>query len=121
MPHDYGEMLDDLAEEISTNAEGKGFWDNDISDAGLIPTKLALIHSETSEALEVHREIYDDSTEDVVTGLTDMAEDDFTEELSDIIIRTLDIAGYYGLDIGRVTISKIEKNKARPHKHGKRY
>lgn len=121
MPTDVIGVLDDLAEEISSIAEGKGFWDVEISDNGIIPTKLALVHSEVSEALEVYREGYDDSDSDPDTGMTEMQEDDFTEELADGIIRYLDLAGYYDLDIGRVLVSKVEKNKGRPYRHGKRF
>lgn len=118
----YGEMLDDLAEEIADISEFNGFWTPDkIGDVGIIPTKLALIHDEVSEALQVHREQYDDSDEDVATVMTQLQEEDFTEELADIIIRVLDVAGYYDLEIGLAVTSKIEKNRGRTYKHGKRY
>lgn len=118
----YGNALDDLAEEIFTISEYKGFWDIDsISDLAYVPLKLALVHDEVSEALEVHREVYDDSDVDVVTQMTDMQEADFTEELADIIIRVLDIAGSFDLPIGDSVIEKIEANRRRPSRHGKRY
>lgn len=118
----YTQALNDLAEEVSDVAEAKGFWDyEEISDQGLIPTKIALIHSEASEALAVHRAEYDDSDEDAITGMSEMQEDDFAEELADILIRTLDLAGYYDLDIGNVVMSKIQKNRERPYRHSKRY
>jgi NTP pyrophosphatase (non-canonical NTP hydrolase) len=118
----YAQAINDLAHEISDTAEGKGFWDYDgIGDVGLIPVKLVLIASEVSEALAEHRTEFDDDDEDVQTGMTPMQEDKFTEELADIIIRTLDIAGYFDLDIGNIVLEKMEKNRSRPYRHGKRY
>ena len=121
MPVNYGEAINELANEISDIAEYKGFWDFTEDEKLLIPIKLALVHDEVSEALRVHRNPYDDDSVDAVTGLTPMQEDDFTEELADIVIRVLDLAGYYDLDIGRSLVSKVEHNKGRPQRHGKRY
>lgn len=98
-----------LAEKIHNMAKSKGFW-TDTEEAphlSAIPTKLALIHSEVSEALEVHRKGGKRSK--------------FTEELADIIIRTLDLAQAIDLDIGTAIIEKMEANESRPHKHGRRY
>jgi NTP pyrophosphatase (non-canonical NTP hydrolase) len=118
----YAAALNELAAEISDTAEGKGFWDYEaIGDDGLIPTKLALVHSEVSEALAVHRNDYDDDDLDATTGMTPMQEDDFAEEVADIIIRCLDVVGYYGLDIGNIVLDKMETNRGRPYRHGKRY
>jgi NTP pyrophosphatase (non-canonical NTP hydrolase) len=121
MPTNYITALNELAEDIGQTSEAKGFWSDEIDNLSLIPLKLALIHDEVSEALQVHREEYDDSDEDGVSCMTEMQEADFTEELADIIIRTLDLAGYYDLDIGESIIAKVEKNQARPRLHGKRY
>jgi hypothetical protein len=40
------------------------------------------------------------------------------EELADIIIRAMDTACVFGLDIGNAVKLKHEYNKTRPHKHG---
>jgi NTP pyrophosphatase (non-canonical NTP hydrolase) len=118
----YAAAINDLAEDIFSISESKGFWAIDeISDFAIVPIKLALIGDEVSEALKVHRDEYDDSDEDVATYMTDMQEDDFTEELADIIIRTLDLAAGLDLKIGESIINKIEKNRDRPNKHNKRY
>lgn len=43
----------------------------------------------------------------------------FASELADIIIRTLDMAGAYGIDIERAVREKIVYNATRPAKHGR--
>lgn len=118
----YAQAINDVAEDVFSVAESKGFWNiEDISDFAIIPVKLALIGDEVSEALKVHRDIYDDSDESVATSMTDMQEDDFVEELADIVIRTMDLAAALDLDLGNAIINKIEKNRDRPNKHNKRY
>lgn len=119
----YNEALNRLAEDIYEINESKGFWDEPYEDGNplTIAAKLLLIHDEVDEAGQVHRNSYDDSDEDPLSGMTPMQEDDFAEELADIIIRTLDLAAAYGLEIGDAVIHKIEKNQNRPHKHNKRY
>lgn len=113
--------LDELAIEISEINVSNGFWRSDLEDAVQIAVKLALVTSEVSEALEVNR--LDLSTPDQLTGTAGMTMGqsiDFTEELADIVIRVLDIAGFYGLPIGDALVAKVEKNRDRPYRHGKR-
>jgi NTP pyrophosphatase (non-canonical NTP hydrolase) len=66
--------------------------------------KLGLIQSEASEALEAVR-----SGDIEHTG----------EELADIVIRTLDLAEYLGIDIEAAVERKHKENEMRPIKHGK--
>lgn len=96
-------FINELAREIHENARNKGFYDVKVS----VPQSLCLIHSEVSEALEAHRD-----AEPV---------ERFTEELADVIIRVLDTAAYHELNIGSAILAKMEKNRNRPYKHGKRY
>ena len=93
-------MLNELAHEIRLNNERNGFiWDPERD----IPTLLALIHSEVSEALEAHRD-----------------EKPLDEELADVIIRVLDLSDRLELNIDKAVREKIEKNKLRGFKHGKK-
>lgn len=118
----YAKIFDDLAQEISETSEGKGFWPEEVSEPWMIPIKIALVYTELSEALEAHRKLYDDDTASDYSGMTPMQEDDFQEELADAVIRILDIVGYYGLDdFGLTIIEKMDRNRTRPPKHGKRY
>jgi len=117
----YTEAITELADLISDISADKGFWPEDQDGLLAMPLKLALVHDEVSEALEVHRANYDDGDIDLDTQMSPMQEEDFTEELADIVIRVLDIAGFHDLQIGEAIINKIERNRERPLKHGKRY
>jgi NTP pyrophosphatase (non-canonical NTP hydrolase) len=41
-------------------------------------------------------------------------------ELADVIIRICDTCGQYGIDLDRAIRLKMEYNKTRPYKHGKK-
>lgn len=68
-----------------------------------IGMKLALVHSEVSEA-----------TEEVRKGTLEQ----FAEELADVIIRTLDISYGLRLPIDGYVFAKMRKNRTRGFKHG---
>ena len=93
-------MLNELASEIRKNNEKNGFIWNVEKD---VPTCLCLIHSEVSEALESYR---DDKL--------------FGEELADILIRTLDLADRLNVNIDKEVQDKIEKNRLRGYRHGRK-
>ncbi len=118
---DYGQALDDLAREAAEITEAKGFLDNDFDELSQVFVKAALIGTEVSELLAVHRDAYDDDEEDPISRMTPAQEDDFVEELADIFIRGFDLAGYLELPLGAAVIAKMQKNRSRPKKHGKRY
>ena len=92
----------------------KGFYEewnfsgsSKIIDPRCVPTKLALIHSEVSEALEAYRKEAD-------------WKEHFAEELADVIIRTCGLAGAFDLDLQAAVVAKLAKNKDRPYKNGGR-
>lgn len=101
--------LNQLSDEVFSNNEAKGFWDESRS----VGECIALIHSELSEALEADRKDLMDDHLPTRYGLE--------VELADAMIRILDLAGYIGMDIGGALVEKLEYNKSRPHKHGKKY
>lgn len=109
----------DLAQEIHENALAKGFWkdsDNRERDEELLAIKLASVHSEVSEALEVLRERVDNyGREDNVNT------NDFGDELADIVIRVLDIGAWTGINVMERVINKHARNVGRPVLHGKRF
>jgi NTP pyrophosphatase (non-canonical NTP hydrolase) len=99
--------LNDLATEVIEINKANGWrvtqpheW---FDDPYKIPAILALIHSEVSEALEGFR--HDDK-------------ENFAEELADIVIRVLDLAGGLGIDLDREIHVKMEKNRERGYRHG---
>lgn len=48
-----------------------------------------------------------------------LSEEEYVEELADVIIASLSVAGYLGIDIDEAVRRKMEINRARPWKHGK--
>jgi len=70
--------------------------------------KIALMHSELSEALEALRQ-------------TDPNKNNVAEELSDCCIRIFDYCGAYEIDLEKEIIKKMKINAKRPLKHNKKF
>lgn len=90
---------------------------------------IALLHSEASEALEAFRDHKtEDATEVVPVTLYDPKgapvnlpkPEGVGSELADVLIRLLDMADVYGLDLDFEYERKIAYNRTRPFKHGGR-
>lgn len=110
--------FDALAKEIYEWARSKGFydremipyegWDNrgQVRNPSMPAEKLCLIHSEVSEVLE---------------ALRDEDRENEAEELADVVIRILDYAGWRGISLDKEIAKKMEKNRQRPHLHGRKF
>lgn len=103
--------LNKLAKEIHADNKKKGFYDK-------IPTPLEchmLIVSEISEA-----------TEEVRRGAQEFYRDingkpqGESVELADALIRILDYMAFKQYDIDAIVDEKLDYNRTRPYKHGKK-
>ena len=115
LAHDANTYIDHLEKRASLNtlrdaiyedAVAHGLWDLDYS-----PTDCAeLIHDEASKlysaAMDWEYHVCNDNSA-------------FCDELADVIIASLSVAGKLGIDIDEAVRRKMEINKGRPWKHGK--
>ena len=122
-----------MAEVSHTISRDHGFWEDEerILEAlspivedwrvffnALVASKLALIDSESSEALGCVR------TGEVAAGFMELRDENWkpngiASELADIMIRTAELAMWLNIDLGLAIQTKTNYNKTRPHKHGK--
>ena len=94
--------INELSYEAHEIALEKGWWGVERS----IAECLMLIVTELAEACEADRK---------------GNYENFKEEIADVYIRLGDLCGHLGIDIEKEIIKKMEFNKTRPYKHGKKY
>jgi NTP pyrophosphatase (non-canonical NTP hydrolase) len=117
-----------LQEESHALALSKGWWPNGTGktvSVNEILSKIALIHSELSEALEVIREKGTEADwiwfvgRSIGENLESLPKPEgFGIELADAVIRIMDICGSLKIDLEKCIITKMHYNKTRPHRHG---
>ncbi len=98
-----------LCKDIHQMNRDKGFWEGTQN----VGEKIALMHSELSEALEANRKNLMDDKLPEYRGLS--------VELADCLIRIFDFCGAYNIPIGEIMFKKLDYNSTRPYKHGKLY
>lgn len=97
----------EFSERLHAGNRANGFWDKELN----VGEKIALCHSELSEALEGHRKgLHDDH----ISG-----EAMFDVELADAVIRIFDLAQGMNIDLPTIIAAKVLYNRTRGKLHGK--
>lgn len=118
--------INDSAKAILNNNIEKGFNNPNYNIGEL----LMLITSELGEALESHRKgkfsdwesFYKDANEiGEIESFKIHIKDTFEDEITDAVLRLLDLSARLNIDLEKHVNSKVEFNKTRPHLHGKNY
>lgn len=121
MTYTLSTAINELSQIMHTRSSVAGWW-SDPETGELfsekqrnfyVPTKIALIHSEISEALEGFRK---DKMDDHLPHRKSVE-----VELADAMIRIFDLAGALQLDLGRAILEKSDYNMRRAdHKASER-
>ena len=105
-------------------AADHGFWDDDYSTRTMmLAEKIALIHSEASEALEALRAGEPDYWVRYGNDPKAGKPEGIVSELIDVIIRAADTLGYIMPpdEVEMAYTAKVNYNKSRGYKHGKKF
>ena len=129
--------IEEMQKQVHALAKEKGWWPTyrengpkeviDLDKVN-IPEKLMLMVSELGEALEEYRKGNVDTwfsvdtdplaTETQINNTIDKKPEGMWIELADVIIRLLDLAGAYDIDMEELVKLKHAYNKTRPYRHG---
>lgn len=107
----YPITLTDICKESHQRARRKGFYD----PPPTVDQRIALLHSELSEAYEEYR-----AGKDMIY-YKDGKPEGFAIEIADVAIRLFDLCEYLGIDLENVVRIKSDYNETRPLRHGKKF
>lgn len=104
--------LNELRDQIRYINEANGWFNQDRS----FGDDIALLHSEVSEVYEDYRngkhpnDTWYEGIENKPCGIP--------SELADIIVRVLDTASRYNIDMDKIMKEKLDSNSRRGYRHG---
>lgn len=119
--------LNELRDEIYSDAVAHGLWDGDylrktlrsnhcLRDSGILQIyKIVNTERELARVNATFRVFLEN--QELLESV--LEEDHFAEELADVIITALSAAGYLGIDIDKAVRAKMEINRGREWRHGK--
>lgn len=120
-------MLNELRDEIYSDAVAHGLWDGDylrktlrsnhcLRDSGILQIyKIVNTERELARVNATFRVFLEN--QELLESV--LEEEHFAEELADVIITALSAAGYLGIDIDKAVQDKMEINRGREWRHGK--
>ena len=102
--------LNELRDKAYQNAVNKGFYDAGTPD---VSAYCANLHGEVSELWEAHRKglLHAGCDKPIMLNCLE-------EELADIVIRCLDMAGALSVNLDRAVAEKMRYNATRSYRHG---
>lgn len=109
--------LTEWQQAIGLTNERNGWHDGDTTNTDRLVARLALITTEVAEAIEEVRDGWT-ARETYYLPEKPTKPEGVPSELADVVIRALDIAFEYGINLEAAITEKVAYNATRGHKHG---